>query len=114
MNSINCFKLNQKHQNNLSTSFKNQLKINNLQTYFPILSLYLDFHNNGYSHKCFILQSKQVIHKLLSEINVDTKVKDGYIKFFFNCQLKNTLNNDITNSKIFIKLNPILDVIPFI
>ena len=117
MNEITCVKLDQKHQKNLNKSFQSKLNINKFQTYFPILSLYFDFHNNGYSHKCFTLQSKYIVHKLVSKIETEQKLKDGYIKFIFNCQLKNTvdkLDNPISDSKIFIKLSPILDVIPYI
>ena len=111
---IDFYKLNQSHQKSLSKSLTKKLNINSIQTYNPILSLYMDYHNNKYSHKCFVMKSDLIIKELTEENTQNTKLKDGYIKFFFKGKILNTNNNVVTDDNVFIKLSPILDVLPYI
>ena len=111
---ISCIKLDSNHQKSLNKSFKNNLNINHLQTYFPILSIYFNFHNNSYSHKCFTFKSRYTLNKIVSPISIDNNMKDGYIKFPFNAIIKDNIKNIHIETATFIKLNPILDVIPYI
>lgn len=112
MDKISVSKLTEEHFSNLSSIFKEHLNINNLQSYFPILSIYFNYYNNEYSHKNFTLKSKYVLKNITDKIEYENK--DSYIKMMFNGEILNNYNNEITNKRIFVKLSPILDVLPYL
>ena len=111
---IEFSKLKQNHQKSLSNSIREKLKVTNLQSYYPIYSLFMNFYNNSYSHKCFMMKSDFILKELINELGDDSKIKDGYIKFFYDCKLLNNENNTEVDEKVFIKMSPILDVVPYI
>jgi len=111
---IQFTKIKQNHQKLVSNSVRDKLNVTNIQSYYPIFSLFMKFYNNSYSHKCFMMKNEYMIRELLNEIGSNSKIKDGYIKFFYNCKLINNETNEISNDKVFIKMSPILDVLPYI
>ena len=91
-------------------SLKNILKINNPQTYFPILSLYLYFHNTKNSHKCIDLERRFIVKEIL-EID--------YLKYYnSNSLIKANIFDQKTKTyeirELFCKCMPILDPLHFI
>ena len=46
------YKWSRKDRNTLYKSIKDHLKMDNLQLYYPIMSLYFYIHNTKDSHKC--------------------------------------------------------------
>jgi hypothetical protein len=108
---ISCVKISSDLQSNIEKCFGDLLKINHFQTYFPILSCFFNFNNNGYSHKCFILNSKYIVSNLYDKIVI--KDRGLYIKHIFNGEIKNNYNDNKCKKVIFVKLLPLLDVIPY-
>ena len=93
-----------------SESCKDELKLFKVQSYNPILSLYLYYHNTKNSKKLVTLNLNNIVQKILN-------VKDH--KFynsnkFAEVLLHNINNNTITNKNIFIKSIPLIDPINYI
>ena len=72
---------------------------------FTIFKIY----NN--SNKQFTLKSSNYIVKIKDEL--DYVKEDTYIKHFFTADVKNYNTNEIQEKNIFIKILPILNVIPY-
>ena len=79
MDNISLLKLKDEHFKNINGSIKENLKINNIQSYCPIMSNYFEYYNNSYSYKYFVFKSKYSINKLNEEIPFEKF--DSYIKF---------------------------------
>ena len=47
MKNIKCVSIQDERFNKIKNSLEENLKVNNLQSYFPILSIFFDFHNNS-------------------------------------------------------------------
>ena len=101
-----CIKINNNVLDTLKNDFEHNLQINNIQSYFPILSLFLEFYNE--SNTSFILNSTYLVTKLIEPIKV--KKDDSYIKNFFDATILNKYTNEKTDQKIFTKILPILNV----
>ena len=71
-----CIKINDKILDSLTKDFNEKINISNIQTYFPILSLFFEFYND--SNTSFILNSNFLVTKLLEKI--EFKKDDSYIK----------------------------------
>ena len=56
-----CILIDDEHLNILKNDLEKNLEITNLQTYFPVMSLYFNFYNE--STKNFIFKSNYLIHK---------------------------------------------------
>ena len=80
MTNIKCVLLEDDRFNNIKESLETNLKIHSLQSYFPILSIYFDFHNN--SDKQFKLKNIYSILNIKDKIQLEKD--DTYIKHFFN------------------------------
>ena len=111
---ISCIKIEKEHQQTLYSSLGKIMQVNNLQTYFPILSIYFNFINNSYSYKSFTLNSRYILNEIIDKIECNTNFKDGYIKFLFNGRVLDRQTDEILDQKIFIKVSSILDVSQFI
>lgn len=110
MKTLNIIKLENEHISTLNTSL-NVLNVNNIQTYFPALALYFDFYNND-SYTKFTIRNKHIVYKLKNEL--DNKYDDSYIKNIYNADILNTNDKSINNTDIFVKINPIYDVINYL
>ena len=106
-------------QENLYNSIDNNLSIKNSQVYLPFFSKYIKFHNR-YSKKMFNLKGKYTIlevnqadentkNKLQGKVNLKLIKNDFYTK----AKDFNDYKNYIIEKEVFIKSNPILDVLKF-
>ena len=109
---ISFLKLEDEQYNNIVENFKEFMNINQVQGYYPICSLYFNYYNNDYSNKQFTMKSKYSLKNIINKI--DHENKDSYIKFMFNSDIVNNYTKKVENKNIFIKLSPILDVIPYL
>ena len=74
-----CIKISNENLDKIKKDIKNHLKVNEIQTYFPILSLFFDYYNDSATH--FVLNSNFLVTSLNEPIQ---HIKnDSYIKFFF-------------------------------
>jgi hypothetical protein len=112
MDNISLLKLKDEHINNICNSFIKSLKIRNVQAYCPIMSNYFEYYNNSYSFKNFVFKSKYSINILNEEIPFEKF--DSYIKFMFKGEVINNYNKKKEDKNIFIKLSPILEVLPYL
>ena len=97
MKKIKCVVINQDNFENISNSFNEKLQIKDIQSYFPILSLFFRFYNN--SNKNFTLKMNNYIVNINDKINIENN--DSYIKNFYNCSIKNFNTGNVTEKKIF-------------
>ena len=91
-------------------TLKSEMELQELQTYFPILSLFFNFYNG--SKKSFTLKSRYKIDEIVSRI--DHKIDDSYIKNFFKCKITDIQQQKNIEKDIFIKTLPILNVMHFL
>ena len=112
MDNVSLFKLKNEHFNSINDSIIKTLKINNVQSYCPIMSNYFEYYNNSYSYKNFVFKSKYSIYKLNEEIPFEKF--DSYIKFMFKGEVINNYSKKKEEKNIFIKLSPILEVLPYL
>jgi len=101
-----CIKINNDILENLKNEFNKNINIRNIQTYFPIMSLFFEFYNNSTTN--FILNSNFLVKDLIEPI--EQKKLDSYIKFFFKASILNQNNNETFEKDIFIKILPILNI----
>ena len=106
MNKVKCVVLNNQNFENVKKNLEEKLEIYELQTYFPILSLFFRFYNN--SNKNFTMKMNNYIVDINDKISITNN--DSYIKNFYECKIKNYNNGNITNKKIFFKILPLLNV----
>ena len=106
MKKIKCVVINKGNFDNISDNFEKKLQIKEIQSYFPILSLFFNFYNN--SNKHFTLKMNQYIVDIHDQINFENN--DSYIKNFYNCSIKNFNNGTISEKKIFFKILPLLNI----
>jgi hypothetical protein len=101
-----CIKINNDTLDRLKIQFNKELKINEVQTYFPVLSLFFELYNDSKTN--FVLNSNFLVTSLLEPIN---HIKsDSYIKYFFKANILNQNNNETFEKNLFIKILPILNV----
>jgi len=101
-----CIKINDKTLKELKNDFNNYLNVKEVQTYFPILSLFFEYYND--SDTSFILNSNFLVTSLNESIN-QAKM-DSYIKHFFKASILNQNNNETFEKNLFVKILPILNV----
>ena len=99
MNRVKCVSINSDTFDNLKDDIENNLKIYNLQSYFPIMSLYFKFYNESKTN--FTLKNNNYLTKINSKIEFENN--DSYIKHFFNCEIKDYYNGNTIEKKIFLK-----------
>ena len=104
--------LNNQNFNSIKNNLETELDIENLQTYFPILSNYI----NDYDfNKVYNLKTKYMINKIIKNITPDIKKKKTpYINHFYNAQIYDSFANKYSDKNIFIKVNPLLDVTAYV
>jgi hypothetical protein len=101
-----CIKIHNDILNNLKEDFKENIKITDIQTYFPILALFFEFYND--SDTSFILNSNFLVKSLLEPIE---QIKsDSYIKHFFKASVLNQNNNETLEKNIFVKILPLINI----
>jgi hypothetical protein len=101
-----CIKINNDILTKLKEDFKENIKIYDIQTYFPILSLFFEFYND--SETSFILNSNFIVKSLLEPIE---QIKsDSYIKHFFKASILNQNNNETIEQNIFVKILPLINI----
>ena len=77
------------HLDIIKKDLNKHLDIYDIQTYFPILSLFFDFYND--SNKHFILKSNFLINKIKN--NIEFIKEDSYIKHFYECEILDLIQN---------------------
>ena len=78
MKKIKCVSISQDIFSNLEEDFQRNLKISELQSYFPIMALFFKVFNNSDRH--FTLKTNNYLTKINSKINFEAN--DSYIKHF--------------------------------
>ncbi len=96
MKNVKCIVLNNNRFNQISNDMEQYLGVTKLQTYFPIISLFLEIYNE--SNTNFIFNSNFLITKINKKINIENN--DSYIKHFFEAEIINQCNNDKFNKDI--------------
>ena len=112
-------KLKKVSQDTLYNSIENKLELANSQAYIPCFSKYIKFHND-YSKKMFCLKDNYILleildidedgkNKLQGKVRVKMIKNDIYVK----SKDYEDYKNFIIEKEIFIKSNPIVDVLKF-
>ena len=95
----------------IKNDIEENLGIDNLQLYYPIISLYFNYYNND-SFTKFTLRSPRFIQNIESKL--ENKYEDSYIKNMFQCDVFDTRTNKTVGKRdIFIKILPVLDILSF-
>lgn len=100
----------------LYLNFNEYLEIEDLQLYFPTL-LNITDNENIIQNDNYTLKSKYILEKIASKIESNEesdKQKSPYIKRIFNSTVLNTQTNKKETKEIFIKINPLIDVIQYL
>ena len=82
MKKVKCVVINNENFENIKKNLEEKLEIFDLQSYFPILSLFFKFFND--SNKQFTMKMNNYIVDIEDRINFENN--DSYIKNFFNCR----------------------------
>lgn len=113
------FKLKKVSQDIFYKSIEDKLNISSSQTYMPCFSKYIKFHND-YSKKMFCLKDNYVLleildidEKALNRLQGKVKVKMIKNDIYSKARDFEDYKNFIIEKEIFIKSNPILDVLKF-
>ena len=111
------FKFKKVSQEVLFDSIQNKLNIYDSQFYLPNFSKYIKFNNN-FSKKIFNLKSDYILLEILnSDINtkreIQGKIIIKYIKteYYINSKSIDDYKNYIIEKEVFIKSNPLLDIL---
>ena len=125
LNKLSLIKLKRQCQETLFNSIEKELDINNSQSYIPAFSSTVEIQNNEFSKKLFVFNSKNILlgfnesegetekqpisQLLQGKINANIINKQIYTQ----SNNYNSYKNYIVTKDIFIKSNPILDVIKY-
>ena len=124
LNKLSLIKMKRKCQETLFNSIENELELENSQSYIPAFSSSVQLENNDFSKKLFSFSSKNIllnikkkqekqefpIEQLLQgKISADLVNKQLYVQ----SNHYDAYKNYIVTKDIFIKSNPILDVIKY-
>ena len=100
------------YKTNLENNLKDKLNVSQISLYNPIMENLL--HDTSFDEN-YIFKSKYFIHKLLENTTENKESQDTpYIKRNFISQIKHNYSSKFMLKEIFIKVNPILDVISYI
>lgn len=97
--------------NTLENSLADTLGLENFQLYFPALSLWFNYYNND-SYRYFTVNSEYLLNSIKEPL--ENEFQDTYIKHMFDSTLINTKTHEKIEAPVFIKMNPILDVISYL
>jgi hypothetical protein len=107
---VKVVKASDESMTNIRTQINEHLNIRKLQCFFPILSKYFDFYNG--SKKEFTLKSRYRITEIIDKH--EYKVDDSYIKNFLNCKITDINSGKESDTRIFVKELPLLNVVHFL
>lgn len=108
-----CLVLDKKHYSDLTKNLIKEFNVNSLTYYCPIIDNFLNESDNEENN--YIFKSKYFIYQLEDKISdIENKQSTPYIKRIFNAKVKNNYNNKIVEKTVFVKVNPILDVVSYI
>jgi len=128
INKLSLLKLKKKCQETFYKSIEETLDIQQPQTYIPAYNSVVDIKNNDYSKRMFIFNSKNLLLKINPEEKEDITNKNFHInqslqgkinvdiihkQIYTQANHYNGYKNYIVNKDIFIKSNPILDVLKY-
>ena len=107
---ISFHKWEKKQFNEFKKSCQKILKIKDIQLYYPILALYIYYHNTKYSHKRIDINRRYFVNEI---IDVD------YLKYYNSNSLVKTkvydsLRKTYETKELFCKSMPLLDPLHFI
>jgi len=123
LNNLSLIKLKKHNQEELYKSIEDKLNIINPQSYMPIFNTRVEIKNNNFSKGLFILNSKNIFLNVNEVYDSDYKITE-LLQGKINVNLINkniysqsnsydSYKNYIVNKDIFIKSNPILDVLKY-
>lgn len=95
----------------LCNSVKDSCNLKTCQLYNPIMSQFMKFYNNKYSHNAFTFKSKYTIISIETHRQAKNK-RDSY-KGIIVKNYNNQKPNHQWKNNVFIKINPLLEVYPF-
>jgi len=96
-------------------NIEKQLKVSDIQHYFPIIDNYIDDSNFDYEDNSNLILKSRFIIKELSENNTElyTQKQSHYIKTFYKSNIYDRFAKKEVEKDIFIKKNPIVDVLGY-
>ena len=108
MNDILALK--QKNFKLFKQNIETQLAVRELQTYFPVIDNYV---KNNDTNKLKLKSRYSIIELVKNKTENLTKKQSPYIKTFYEASIYDHFNKIDSTKTIFIKKNPLLDVIGF-
>ena len=106
---LSYFKWTQNEYKNLSNKFSEHLLLNDLQFYYPILSLFFNYHNNKRSKKTIDIKRR---FKVVDIINCK-ETNDICSNKFIDALVYDNNNNSIKSKNLFLKTIPIINIIHY-
>ena len=116
MNIKNLYYLDSNKKTDIFNSLNQYLNITTLQYYFPTL-LNISKSERLIEDDNYTLKSKFILDKInydLKPEQYNEKQKSPYIKRIYNASILNTQTKKTENKNIFIKINPLIDVIHYL
>ena len=104
-------RINEETTDTLQQSLNEKLGLENFQLYFPALSLWFNYYNND-SYQRFTLNSEFILKELGEPLK--NEFRDTYIKHMYNSLVVNTKTGESKETPVFVKMNPVLDVISYL
>jgi hypothetical protein len=95
----------------LCNSVKEACQLNSCQLYNPIMTQYMKFYNNSYSHNAFTFNTKYTIIEIKKHREAKNKRDSFKGVIVKNYNKKN--DNSQWKDNVFIKITPLLEVYPF-
>jgi hypothetical protein len=108
---IELNKLKKEDVETLYDSVKEACQLNSCQLYNPIMTQYMKFYNNNYSHNAFTFNTKYTILEI--EKHREAKNKRDSFKGIIVKNYNKKNDNHQWKDNIFIKITPLLEVYPF-
>ena len=109
MKNIKCSVIPKKQLNIIKSDLETHLNLENVQSYYPLMSLFMEFYNESDTN--FVFNSNFIVTKILEKIEI--KNNDTYIKHFFKSEITNQFTHEKYAKEIFIKILPVLNIIKY-
>ena len=106
---IKFLKWSKKEYSHLNKQFGKFKLLNNIQFYFPILSLFFHFHNNKNSKKIIDIDRRFRVLDVVDCNNINNYCSNKFI----GCIVSDNHENSLKTKKLFLKSIPIIDIIHY-
>ena len=106
---LSYFKWSQTEYKNLCKKFSDHLLLNDLQFYYPILSLFFHYHNNKNSKKTIDLKRRFKVIDIINCKETDNICSNKFI----DALVYDNDNNSIKSKNLFLKTIPLINIIHY-